>query len=321
MSPRLLLPSLFLALAPAARADLELTLRARVPQAASPRKTAAGARTAARRRPNPAAAIRPAPEWEVRGALASRSAARQVGVARRGAAPVLPPVGDLGPALAPEPPQAVAISARLGRTLPTSTDVYRLPDPRSAWVSRLGPGQHVAVVSQWQGWYAIVMGDGSLAYLPQTHLELLPYRVRSVAPAAPVPAVNPAGPPQTTASSPLARGVIEAAFTYEGVPYVWGGNTGRGIDCSGLVRNCFAAQGVQLPRRASHQAMVGQEVPLDQVQPGDRLYFSVKKQFDHTGIYLGDGYFIHASMSRKKVAVERLDTPLYGRSLAAARRL
>jgi lipoprotein Spr/probable lipoprotein NlpC len=64
-------------------------------------------------------------------------------------------------------------------------------------------------------------------------------------------------------------------------------------------------------------------VPLDlsQLQPGDRLYFAVKgSAIDHTGIYLGDGYFIHASRSRGEVAVDRLNKPLYGRNLVAARR-
>ena len=206
--------------------------------------------------------------------------------------------------------------------LAPSTDVYRLPDPRSQWVGKLKQDQQVAVVSQWQGWYALVMGDGSQAYVPQTHVELLPYEVKTVTTVPAPPAAPPApatGQPRESAGSQygeapnaLARAVIAEAFRYSGTPYVWGGNTEAGIDCSGLVKNCFASQGVQLPRRASEQANVGQEVPLDQLQPGDRLYFSVSKRFDHTGIYLGDGQFIHASMSRGKVGVDHLSTPLYG---------
>jgi cell wall-associated NlpC family hydrolase len=64
-------------------------------------------------------------------------------------------------------------------------------------------------------------------------------------------------------------------------------------------------------------------VPLDitQLQPGDRLYFAVKRAtIDHTGIYIGGGRFIHASMSRGKVAVDSLSKPLYGKNLVAVRR-
>ncbi|HEU4753766.1 MAG TPA: C40 family peptidase, partial [Armatimonadota bacterium] len=133
----------------------------------------------------------------------------------------------------------------------------------------------------------------------------------------------PAGITQASlgASSPLALAVIREAFRYQGTPYVYGGNDESGIDCSGLVKNCFAASGVSLPRRASEQAEIGQPVALDQLQPGDRLYFSVSKQYDHTGIYLGSGYFIHAGRGRGNVGVDHLSKPLYSRTLSAARRL
>jgi cell wall-associated NlpC family hydrolase len=267
---------------------------------------------------------------------------RIVGIVRRGAVPVLPAAdGAAPPDLVPAesapaalPTPVIQVSARLGRMLAPSTDAFRQPDPRAAWVARLKQGQQVAIVSQWQGWYAVVMGDGTQAYVPQTHVEVLPYEVKTVATApAPAPTPPPAPVPSSavpldgaaswaqSASSPVARAVIQEAFRYEGVPYVYGGNTESGIDCSGLVRNCFAAHGVQLPRRASQQAQVGEPVSLDQLQPGDRLYFSVKKESDHTGIYLGNGYFIHAGRSRGKVGVDHLSTPLYGSNLTAARRL
>lgn len=276
---------------------------------------------------------------------------RQVGVARRGAVPVLPaadgsavpPFPELAPPAAAAPPALVPVTARLGKLIAPQTEVYRLPDPRSPWVARVTQGQQVAIVSQWQGWFAIVMGDGSQAYVPQTHVEVLPYEVKSVGPARPAAPSPP--PPSATASTlapaglittpaqrrsdagyvelastDLSRGIVSEALSYRGARYVWGGNTRAGVDCSGLVRNCYASRGISLPRRASEQARVGQEVPLDQLQPGDRLYFSVRKTHDHTGIYLGDGYFIHAAMSRGTVDIDHLSQRLYTRSLSAARR-
>jgi cell wall-associated NlpC family hydrolase len=268
-----------------------------------------------------------------RSALASRSLPAQIGVRRRGGPPILPPADgaippeDIAPpAPAPAPPAPElqrTINARLGRMLASSTDAYRMPDPRSQWVGKLKENQQVAIVSQWQGWYAIVMADGSQAYVPQTHVEVLPYQVRTITAPAPAPPPMPVAPqPQPVSyNNTLAEAVIREAFEYADTPYVWGGNTQSGVDCSGLVRNCFAANGVKLPRRASEQFRIGTEVPLDQLQPGDRLYFSVKKANDHTGIYIGDGKFIHASRSRGKVGVDHLSTRLYHRSLTGARRL
>jgi cell wall-associated NlpC family hydrolase len=265
---------------------------------------------------------------------------RQIGVARRGTVPVLPaadgtavpPFPDVAPPpTGPQlPPMLVQVTARLGRMIAPATDIYRLPDPRSQWVGKVKQGQQIAIVSQWQGWFAIIMGDGSQAYVPQTHVEVLPYEVKSVTPArpeTPTPQTQPASYERRsdadfiqTASNETARRVIEEALSYRGTRYVYGGNSRSGVDCSGLVRNCFSANGMSLPRRASEQARIGQEVPLDQLQPGDRLYFSVRKAFDHTGIYLGDGNFIHAGSSRGNVGVDSLSKGLYARTLAAARR-
>jgi cell wall-associated NlpC family hydrolase len=259
---------------------------------------------------------------------------RQIGVVRRGSGvPVLPPADGTAVVEAPAP-EMVQVEAWLGKVVAPAVDAFQKPDVRSKWLAKLKQGQQVAITSHWNGFYCIVMGDGSQGYVPQTHVELQPYKVKSVAKVAPqpeAPALPPVPMPQAAPSglnqaslsaitSPLAQAVIREAFRYEGTPYVYGGNTESGIDCSGLVKNCFSATGVSLPRRASEQARVGQIVPLDQMLPGDRIYFSVSKEFDHTGIYLGDGYFIHAGRSRGNVGVDHLSKPFYARHLSAARR-
>ncbi len=242
--------------------------------------------------------------------------------------PVLPPAeGDIP--VEALPPEEVSVKARLGKMVAPQSEVRRMPDYRSPWVGTVKAGEQVAVVSKWQGWYSILMADGSQAYVPQVAVELQPFEVHSIIRPEPVAPASTASAPApgnavttlAAASNPIGKTAIEEAFRYEGVPYVWGGNGMRGVDCSGLVKNCFAAAGVRLPRRAGEQATVGQDVPLDQLQPGDRLYFSVKHQFDHTAIYLGNGYFIHAGRSRGKVGVDSLNTPLYGKNLTAARRI
>jgi len=300
-----------------AAADLEIVLP-------DPRKGGAPRKAAANPKKK---AVKPLPKNPMmRSDLPSRSgtALQQVGVVRRGSIPVLPSVGtDMAPVTAPtQSPAQVSVMARLGRALAGTVNIFRLPDAQSTWLGKLKQGQQVAIVSQWQGWWSIVMADGSQGYVPQSHVELLPFQVRSVTPAAPAPVQSQSvsTPLQTASYDGAAKGVIQEAYRYMGTPYVYGGNSESGIDCSGLVKNCFSSLGIQLPRRASEQARVGAPVPLTELQPGDRLYFSVRKQHDHTGIYIGDGYFIHAASSRGKVTVDHLSTRLYGNNLDAARR-
>ncbi|HSF54169.1 MAG TPA: C40 family peptidase [Algoriphagus sp.] len=98
--------------------------------------------------------------------------------------------------------------------------------------------------------------------------------------------------------------VIETAKTYRGTPYKYGGTTRSGIDCSALVFHSFYSIGVNLPRRSEDQSKLGQKVNINQVQPGDLLFFATgkkKNQVTHSGIVTetakGDIRFIHSSTS------------------------
>ena len=86
----------------------------------------------------------------------------------------------------------------------------------------------------------------------------------------------------------------------------------------------LARAGLELLARlwSRYEALKRERAVLDfsDLQPGDRLYFAVKYPYDHTGIYIGDGYFIHSSKSRSGVAVSHLSEALFAKSLAAARR-
>jgi cell wall-associated NlpC family hydrolase len=218
---------------------------------------------------------------------------------------------------APLPPPAPRrqVVARLGICEWHGAPIYRGQDGGGRMLARIAQGTYLAIKSEYGYWYAVLMEDGSLGWIQKSAVRLLDFNVVRPTPS------TPNGPPAGTEG--LGNEVLQEAYKYLGVRYVWGGNTTSGLDCSGLVKNCFGRCGVPLPRRASEQARVGQPVPLDlvQLQAGDRLYFAVgRPSIDHTGIYIGDGFFIHASMSRGKVAVDRLSKPLYGRHLVAARR-
>jgi len=93
-------------------------------------------------------------------------------------------------------------------------------------------------------------------------------------------------------SNSVGQRIVDEAKTWLGVPYVWGGNTRKGVDCSGLVKNVMATFGVSMPRTAHEQMLKGESVPsLSQARPGDLVVFKGGK---HIGIYVGDGKMIDA---------------------------
>lgn len=117
-------------------------------------------------------------------------------------------------------------------------------------------------------------------------------------------------------------GLISTAMEYMGIPYVWGGETSTGVDCSGLVLKCLGAQGFKITHKASVQAKYGLFVAYRDLRPGDVLFFTDKKhnQIGHTGIYLGGGRFIHAASSLGKVGISNLGEKYYSDHYLFARR-
>lgn len=104
-----------------------------------------------------------------------------------------------------------------------------------------------------------------------------------------------------------AREVINVARSYTGTPYRSGGNTAEGIDCSGLLYAAFNTVGLKMPRISWQQSEIGYEVEVDNIRPGDLLFFVPDKgkagYVSHTGLVTevrgkGDIRFIHASSSR-----------------------
>jgi cell wall-associated NlpC family hydrolase len=95
-----------------------------------------------------------------------------------------------------------------------------------------------------------------------------------------------------------------------GIKYLLGGNNPlRGLDCSALIRHIVSAFDISLPRTAQEQARAGREIPKDrsQMKPGDLLTFGKGSRITHVGMYIGEGRFIHASTSKRRVIESSLD--------------
>ena len=114
---------------------------------------------------------------------------------------------------------------------------------------------------------------------------------------------------------PTAADLFATAATFLGSPYLWGGLSSRGIDCSGLTQQVYRLNGVALPRDADQQALCGR--PVDVAAPGDLLFFGAEL-VTHTAIATGPGTFVHAPRAGGAVEHAALGPD---RALRAIRRL
>ena len=101
--------------------------------------------------------------------------------------------------------------------------------------------------------------------------------------------------------SDKAQAIILSAKQYLGVPYVWGGTTPSGFDCSGLMQWVFAQNGVSIPRVSQVQQASAKEIPISEVQPGDLVFWG--RPAHHVALYIGDGYFIQAPQPGEVVKI------------------
>lgn len=155
---------------------------------------------------------------------------------------------------------------------------------------------------QRRGFLAVELPDGAHGYVPVNDVEFFGRWAEK--------------------ASATPGNILSTAALFTGVPYLWGGTTVMGVDCSGFTRMVWFMNGVLLPRNASQQAKCGMPVPLQMpeasggkldrsamleavsvLEPGDLIFFGKAPRVSHVGIYIGDGRFIHAS---QKVRVSSL---------------
>jgi SH3-like domain-containing protein len=195
-------------------------------------------------------------------------------------------------------------------------------DPASAVVTDLVAGNILQWKGEKKGFYAIALPDGRTGFIPKSSAMLFDQWLKS--------------------RTPTVGQVETEARVMMGAPYLWGGTSLKGVDCSGFIKTAYYLQGVILPRDASQQAGVGEVVDimdhdtvsigkaLNNLQRGDLLFFSALKdgkptgRVTHVAMYTGEGRFIHASGLVRTNSMRKGD-PDYAdwesRALVGARRV
>lgn len=195
------------------------------------------------------------------------------------------------------PRYAVVSSSGQIRSKPEGGTVLWEPTVGTRLVVRADEGSH----------WGVVMVDGSTGWIPRSCLNVTD---QVIAPDR-LEAMLRGGRPD----------IVAAALGYMGAPYRYGGSSASGMDCSGLVQAACAAQGIRLPRTASAQFDIGRPVNANELVQGDRLYFVDRSgRINHTGIYMDNLRFVHASSRRGYVAVDSLTDPFYWSRFVGARR-
>jgi hypothetical protein len=167
---------------------------------------------------------------------------------------------------------------------------YSEPSESSLTISDLVAGNILQVLSESNGFYKIQFPDKRIAYISIKRAQSFDL--------------------WKNRPDPTAEQLLKTARNFLGIPYLWGGTSIKGMDCSGFTKTSYLLNGIVLPRDASQQALVGDKVDilendtlsiskaLKNLIPGDHLFFAGDKRnrrVTHTAIYIGNGDFIQAA--------------------------
>jgi gamma-D-glutamyl-L-lysine dipeptidyl-peptidase len=190
-------------------------------------------------------------------------------------------------------PQA---SAQLA-TVTSRTTWVRSDDAAATRVAEVSFGTRLPVVGQVPGYVRVTMPRGVVRRLPATAVV-----------------VHDRGAP---AIAPSRGSVVRTAKVFLGLPYLWGGLSGFGLDCSGLTWLSHRVHGITIPRDALPQSQHGE--PVSTRRPGDLLFYAHNGLVHHVSMYLGDGQMIHAPRTGQPVQIVAFSAPPLHAEYAGAR--
>lgn len=199
-------------------------------------------------------------------------------------------------------------------------------------LTRANNGEKAYIIGFNNQWYKVIFGS-HIGYIRSDYLDLteIPYENKA-SNKDPLFFVNGKSTGVTPSASALNGGSMTTSATRQqivdnakkllGTPYVWGGSTPKGFDCSGFVQYVLNLSGINLPRTTTEQYKVGTYVAKSNLQPGDLVFLqnTYRAGISHVGIYIGDGKMIHASSS-KGVVTSSLSSSYYTQHYYGARRV
>ena len=215
-----------------------------------------------------------------------------------------------------------------GKVNGNKVNVRSGPGTSYSSLARANQGEQAYIIGFNNQWYKVIY-DSHVGYIRSDYLNLteIPYEnadskkdplffengsSTGVAPSASA----------LKGESNLANQIIANAKKHLGTPYVWGGTTPKGFDCSGLTQYVFKQSGISLPRTTTEQVKMGTYVSKSNLRPGDLVFLqnTYRQGVSHVGIYIGDGQIIHASSS-KGVVISKLSSSYYTQHYHSARRV
>ena len=212
-----------------------------------------------------------------------------------------------------------------GAVNPTVANLRSGPSTDSARVCQLYAGDRVDIFGFNCGWYKVRF-NGQVGYIRSDLVTLLekPAANRGYAVSGGSGSSGNSGSSGGSQSF-YPAGVGQQLATYAqgfaGYPYVYGGTTPSGFDCSGFVQYVYAHFGYSIHRTATAQLQDGWYVSRDALQPGDIIYFGYGSTATHVGIYLGGGAFVHAANSNSGVIISNLSESWYANRYLTAHRV
>lgn len=214
-------------------------------------------------------------------------------------------------AVAPDPPVVQVASAGTGSSIGSAyaavpqLDIRSAPSRGAERVAVTPSGTRMDILDQRGGWLQVRFANGTTGWVARS-------RVRIPDEERPAPS-----------TSGGATGVVETALRYLGCPYVFGGTSRDGVDCSGLVYAVYREHGIGLPRDSVSMWGVGSQVSRGNLRPGDIVFFrdTYKAGISHVGIYIGGNQFVHAANPGRGVVVSSLDEDYYASRYVGANRV
>ena len=205
----------------------------------------------------------------------------------------------------------------VGRVNCALVNVRATPGTDGDLVTQLSEGYEVNIIGINEGWYKVTFGD----YIGYIRSDLLSLSSAPEENSAGVGSYG--GEVYEVVTVSVGQEIATFAQNYIGVPYVWGGTTPNGFDCSGFVQYVYKQYGYSLYRTANQQMGNGWSVGYSELLPGDLVFFgntySSYETATHVGIYIGGGDFVHAASGGVKITA--LDSDYYAVRYVGARRI